>query len=409
MKTFRTACALVATAMLAACGTGADQPAAVKMGTGVTPTTIQLGVLTDLTGPFRALAASRVTGYRVLVDEVNQRGGVCGRRLELDVRDHALDVGKALKGYVELEPRVLGFLDVTGTQIMTAVEPDLRQTRMLVAPASWARSLLDNPHVMLVGATYDTDVLNGLDHLVRHGIIGSGSDIGHLHTAEMAAEEVLKASAFAAAHWGMTVHPHQVDSASGLDEPLRALRAAGTRALVLNTDPQRTAAIMTATMRIGWEVPLLIGAIGYDPTLLDLPLGAALAARALIVSPSAPYGSDIPGARHVAEAVARDFPTEKPNGAINHAYAVALAFQAVLTEACRRGDLTRDGIAAALASTRHADTQGITGPLEFSHTGRPSTNRSFISRPNPTVPGTLALVEDQFESPLVALRGTRGG
>lgn len=62
---------------------------------------VKLGFIDPLTGVYSALAQSEVDGARLAVDDINKKGGVLGRQLELLVEDSANDVGtgvqKALK------------------------------------------------------------------------------------------------------------------------------------------------------------------------------------------------------------------------------------------------------------------------------------------------------------------------
>src|ERR1700760_837796 len=60
----------------------------VKMGPGVTDSDITLGVLTDLTGPFKDFSTNLQVGHKMWTDEVNAKGGVCGRQIKLETLDH---------------------------------------------------------------------------------------------------------------------------------------------------------------------------------------------------------------------------------------------------------------------------------------------------------------------------------
>ncbi|WP_051764181.1 ABC transporter substrate-binding protein [Saccharothrix syringae] len=388
--------------LAAGCAEG-EQP--VKTGPGVTDSTISLGVLTDLTGPFSATSQSRIKGYELFFGDLNDRGGVCGRKVELEQRDHGYDVDRALDGYFELEPRVLGFLDITGAPMTEAIEPDLVQTRALAAPASWSATLLGNPHMVVVGTTYDLDVINGLDHLRRTGAIHDGDTIGHIHLDSDFGRNALEGSVFAAQQWGMTLVPKAVQAGADVSAQVAELRTAGAKAVVLSTSPQQTATAVVAAA--GWDAPFLVNAASYDPLVLRSEVAQAVVDRVLVVSPIAPFATDAEGPREVAEAFRRKFPDVEPTGSVDHGYAVGIAFAAIMEKACAERDLTRDGMLRAFQDTSDVDTGGLTGHLRFSLVGRPSSTRSYVSRPDPGTAGGLAVVEGLFESELVKLKGTR--
>jgi ABC-type branched-subunit amino acid transport system substrate-binding protein len=159
--------------------------------------------------------------------------------------------------------------------------------------------------------------------------------------------------------------------------------------------------------RLGWDVPFLVNAVGYDPMILESPAAAAVVKRVQVVSPIAPFATDLPGPRAVAEAFTREYPDLEPTGSVDHGYVVGMAFAAILEKACAERDLTRDGVLRAFQDTNKVDTDSLTGQLRFSLVGRPSSTQSYIARPDPATPGGLAVVAGLFESDLVKLKGTR--
>ncbi|MGW4209118.1 ABC transporter substrate-binding protein [Lentzea sp. NPDC004789] len=391
-----------------ACASHDELTQPVRTGPGVSAESISLGVLTDMTGPFKGSSVFRIRGYELYLDAVNKRGGVCGRRIELKQKDHAYDVQKALDGYFELEPQVLGFIDVAGQPMTAAIEPDLMQTRALTVPGSWAASLLGNPHMMIVGTTYDLDVINGLDYYRRKGALAAGDTIGHLHLRGSFGENALEGSRFAAENWGMKISEQAVtETTANLVDQVTALKAAGAKVLALSLTPPQTAAAVGIAAQLGWSVPILSSAVSYDPAIMESPVAPVFAKQVLLTSPVAPWSADADGVRELRDGYHQRFPGEE--GTLNtvHGYTVAMAFVAVLEKACGRRDLTRDGVLRAFHDTNGLSTRSLTGELRFSLVGRPSATQSYMSRPDARTPGTLQVVEGLHESELVKLKGTR--
>ncbi|PRY40704.1 ABC transporter substrate-binding protein [Umezawaea tangerina] len=406
---FRHALAAALTVVLTAtaCASGVKS-VEVKSGPGVTDESISLGVLTDMSGPFSPTALVRIKGYELFIGELNARGGICGRKVELVLKDHGFNVQRALDGYFDLEPKVLGFLDLTGAAMTTAIAPDLIQTRALAAPVSWSAALLGNPNMMIVGGTYDIDVMNGLDHLKRTGAIADGDTIGHVHVDGDFGSNALEGSTFAAQQWNLTLVERSVtETADNLTTQIAAMKAAGAKAVVLSTSPAQTALAVIAAANLGWNVPFLVNVAGYDPAILKSLAAPAVMKQVQVVSPIAPYGADAPGPQAVAKSFQARYPDVEPNGAVNHGYVVATAFAAVLEKACADKDLTRDGVIRAFQATNGVETHGLTGPLRFSVAGRPSATQSYIARPDDKTKGGLAVTENLFESDLVKAKGTR--
>ncbi|MFJ8961778.1 ABC transporter substrate-binding protein [Lentzea sp. NPDC102401] len=384
----------------------ADKP--VRTGPGVSTESIALGVLTDMTGPFKGTSVLRIRGYELYLDQANKRGGVCGRRVELKQKDHAYDVQKALDGYFELEPQVLGFMDVTGQPMTAAIEPDLIQTRALTVPSSWAASLLGNPHMMIVGTTYDLDIINGLDFYKRKGSLNTGDMIGHLHLRGSFGDNALEGSRFVAENWDLRISEQAVtETTANLATQIAALKAADAKVLVLSLTPPQTAAAVGIAAQLGWTVPILSSAVSYDPAIMQSPVAPVFAQQVLLTSPVAPWNADAQGVRELRDGYQQRWPGEP--GSLNtvHGYTVAMAYVAVLEKACEKKDLTRDGVLRAFHETNAIDTLGLTGQLRFSLVGRPSATQSYMSRPDVATPGTLKVEQNLFESELVKLKGTR--
>src|ERR1700753_3006269 len=60
-------------------------------------TPIQIGFVAPLTGILSALAQSEVEGAKYAVDDVNKKGGILGRQVQLLVEDSANDVGTGVQ------------------------------------------------------------------------------------------------------------------------------------------------------------------------------------------------------------------------------------------------------------------------------------------------------------------------
>lgn len=58
--------------------------------------TIKIGAITSITGRFAEFGKMQQAGFKVAVDEINRKGGVLGKMIELIVEDNASDVNKGL-------------------------------------------------------------------------------------------------------------------------------------------------------------------------------------------------------------------------------------------------------------------------------------------------------------------------
>ncbi|HZP93937.1 MAG TPA: ABC transporter substrate-binding protein [Burkholderiales bacterium] len=84
---------LKAAAALAGSALGA--PAILTYGRGESP--VKLGMVDPITGVYAAVALSEVAGAKVAIEDVNRKGGVLGREVELLVEDSANNVGTGVQ------------------------------------------------------------------------------------------------------------------------------------------------------------------------------------------------------------------------------------------------------------------------------------------------------------------------
>ena len=77
---------------------------------GITGSTIELGLVTTISGPIPGLFQGSVIGAQAFAAYANSQGGVFGRKLHLNVRDDQFDSGSNRSATQELAPRVAAFL-----------------------------------------------------------------------------------------------------------------------------------------------------------------------------------------------------------------------------------------------------------------------------------------------------------
>src|SRR5881227_135016 len=85
--------ALTSVLALAGCASGASRPdthpkpAKLTIGTGSTRPDIALGALVDYAGPFADDGLAVLHGQQIWINDTNAAGGVCGRKVKLEIRD----------------------------------------------------------------------------------------------------------------------------------------------------------------------------------------------------------------------------------------------------------------------------------------------------------------------------------
>jgi ABC-type branched-subunit amino acid transport system substrate-binding protein len=360
-------------------GGNAGGSGTVKTGRGVSGNTITIGELTDLSGVFAALGKDVTNAQALFWDQLNAKGGVCGKyQVKTEVKDHGYVVQNAVQLYSSMHNDVLAISQTIGSPINVALADQFQQDSMVNIPEAWARSLTENPENAVVGATYDVEMANGLDYLLKQGKIKEGDKLGHIYFEGDYGANGLAGSKYFASKHGMTIDEAQIKSTdTDMTAQVTKFKADGVKAILLTTAPAATASAVGVAAAQGLNVPVLGNNPVYAPGLLAGPSGPALKQNMIIASPVPTFDQQ--------QQLLKDFTAKYPSSTppslgVVHGYADALVMSKILEKACQNGDLTPQGVTKAKQSLSNVDTQNLVVPLDYSKKGSPSL-QSYILQP----------------------------
>ncbi|QOV34407.1 ABC transporter substrate-binding protein [Streptomyces ferrugineus] len=394
--------ALAALLVLAGCSSkakddDADKAGAggVKTGDGISGKTINLGVLTDMTGVYATLGKSVTQAQQLYVKQTNAAGGICGYQLALTVRDHGYDPQKAVSGYTELEPKVLGFAQFIGSPFVAAVKQRVDgQDKGLVLPQAWAASLLGSPYIRVIGSTYDIETINAIDFLVKEKGIKKGDKIGHVYFEGDYGENALAGAKHMAAESGLTVVEQKIKPTDNdMTAQVAALKQAGVKAVVISAGPRQAASLVGVAAAGKFNVPIIGNNSAFAPQLLATQAGPALMNNYYVSSPSLPIGADTPEAKKLVADYQKAYPDDALDNGIVAGWTAASVFGEALKKACESKDLTREGVDKALLTLDSFDN-GFGIPQNFTDPKAPSSKQSVILQPDKSVTGGMKVVRE---------------
>jgi ABC-type branched-subunit amino acid transport system substrate-binding protein len=378
----------------------------VKTGPGISGKTITLGVLTDLSGVFAVLGKSVTQGAQLYYNDLNAQGGICKRKIKLSIKDDGYDVQKAVGLYADMAPNVLGMEQLLGSPINAALKQNIETDKLFTVPVSWASTILDNPNNMIVGSTYDVEMINGIQFLVDQKKIKKGDTVGHIYLEGEYGANGLAGSKFAAQKLGLTIVPVQVKATeSDMTSAIGQLKTAGVKAISLTTTPKQTASAVGVAAVSKFAVPFLGNNPVYSPLLLSTPVAPALEANLYIVGSSIPLSADNAEAKAVLAAFRAKYPGKPSNAGVTYGYGVAQIYAQTLKAACAKKDLSRTGIESAFRTLTNVDTKGIIAPLDYSKPGAIPARQTYIVRPSKATLAIdgLKIEKELFESPTAKL------
>ncbi|MGW6059711.1 ABC transporter substrate-binding protein [Streptomyces sp. NPDC055189] len=396
-----TATALAALLAVAGCSSKAgdsegDKEGAggVKAGAGVSAKTIDLGVLTDMTGVYATLGKSVTQAQQLYVKQTNADGGICGRKLKLTVRDHGYDPQKAVAAYTELEPDVLGFAQFIGSPFVAAVEQRVDADKALVLPQAWSANLLGSPYVRVVGSTYDLETINAIDFLMKEKGLKKGDKLGHVYFEGDYGENALQGSKYMAKKSGLTVVEQKIKATDNdMTAQVAALKKAGVKGIVISAGPRQAASLVGVAAAGRFDVPIIGNNSAFAPQLLGTQAGPALAKNYYVASPTLPIGADTAAAKKLVSDYKAAYPKDSLDNGVTAGWTAASIFGEALKKACESKDLTREGVDKALLTISDYDT-GFGVSQDFSDPKAPSSKESVILRPDKSATGGMKVVRE---------------
>src|SRR5881628_1725422 len=138
---------------------------------GVSKTEIVLGMHTDLSGPAATYGVSSSNAVKMRFDELNEKGGVHGRKIRLVVEDTQYQVPRAVQAGTKLINRdhIFAMVAALGTPMNNALFKDMFDAGVpSLFPLSAARSMYEPFHKMKFysAASYVDQVRAGINYFV---------------------------------------------------------------------------------------------------------------------------------------------------------------------------------------------------------------------------------------------------
>ena len=400
---------LAATALVAGCATTkpttTSSSGTVQTGPGVTATSITLGVLTDRTGPFASAGTAIELGRQLFWDAQNAQGGVCSRKVEFSVKDHAYKTDQAVTAYAQMKDNVLALDELLGSPEIAALSDTLKEDHMPTLAVSWSSALLSNPYVILTGTTYDVEMINALSWLMQNKGLAKGDKVGHLYLDGDYGGNALSGSKAAAAQYGLSVVGTKIQTTdTDLTAQVTALHSQGVKFVLMSGSSAQTASAVSVSEANGFGMTFVGSNPSFSPALLAGPAKAALEKSFFVVASTAPYGSGDPGPTKLRTDLTAKFPDQakKASAFVVYGYGQGMIMYKVLAAACAGGALTRDGLLTAFHGLTTVPTDGLIATLDYSKPGQIPARQVYVEQPDSTVPGGLRQVQGLFVAPYAA-------
>ena len=348
---------------------------------GVTATEVVLGTHTDLSGPAATYGVSSSNAVKMRFDEVNEKGGIAGRKIKLIVEDTQYQVPRAVQAGTKLihRDKIFAMVAGLGTPMNNALFKDQLDAGVPnLFPLSAARSMFEPFHKLKFygAATYVDQVRAGINYFAtkkgKKAICAmyQDTDFGKevMDGVQMQVERMKLKLAETATH-----KPTDQDFTA----PITKLKSAGCDLIVLGTIVRDSIVPYATARKIGWnDVDFLGSAATYDGFVAAAQGGVTEGLYAMGLT-DFPYRDTLsPTAQAWFDRYKERYKVEPNIGAVYGHVAADLTVVA-LDKAGK--DLTVDNFVKALESIKgYKDI--FNGPeASFSATKHQGANSSFLA------------------------------
>jgi ABC-type branched-subunit amino acid transport system substrate-binding protein len=374
---------------------GSGAAADVATDVGVDGTTINLGVLTDLTGVFAALGKD-ITNANTMFWSDNK---VCDKyTVKLDVQDTGYVPQTGVQLYSAMKDSILAMQQTIGSPINTALAPEYTSDTIVNFPSAWAQTLTEIPGTGVVGATYAVEIANGYDYMFKQGLLKEGDTVGHIYFEGEYGANGLAGTQAVAKEKNLKVVEAQIKSSDqDMSSQITQFKAAGVKMVALTVAPTQLASAAVAMEAQGLDVPILGSNPVFAPGLLQGPAANKIKSDLYVASPVSAFDQH----EDLLKQYQAAYPDATPSLGVLVGVGMSEIMKQVLDSACDNGDLTRQGVLDAFNGLTDVDTNDVVVPIRGFEAGKSPSLESFILQPA-DVPGGAKVVAPAFEGEFAA-------
>ncbi|MPZ31903.1 MAG: ABC transporter substrate-binding protein [Rhodospirillales bacterium] len=366
-------------AMAAATAAASLATAASAQTRGVTATEVTFGMPTDLSGVAATYGVSSSNGVKMRFDEINDAGGIFGRKLRVIVEDQGYQVPKAVQACNKLinRDKVFAFVGPLGTPMNNACFKEQFAAGVPnLFPLSAARSMYE-PYERLKfygAASYVDQIRSGIEYFVKTKgkkaicVMYQDTDFG---------KEILEGAEIQAKKLGIKVVETAAHKPTDQDftAPITKLRSAGCDLILMGTIVRDSIVPYTTARKAGWNDVTFLG----SAAVYDLVVGKAQGMEGFygMGLTEMPYvDSDVASVKTFVENYKKKFNIEPNIGAVYGYVAADLTVQGLKNAG---KDLTLDSFIKGLEAIKgYKDI--FNGPqVSFGPNIRQGANSSFLA------------------------------
>lgn len=347
-------------------------------------------------------------GNRVYWEQLNAEGGIAGRYpVDLEVTDTHLVVSESVTviRYDEIEAdlaMVNGLMPAAATR---AVLPRLQRDDLVAAPTTEDSDWVHEPNLLPISAPYPMQAINGIAYWLEEEA-GPERQLCLLQQEDTYGygEGALEGVTAASEALGIPIASVATMTTIETDftEPLDQFEAAGCDAVVYAVTLIHTVPLMTQASRRNFAARWIALPYGWLPSMATEPAIQDYLAEHFWLMGDGPAWGDrsVPGMAQMLDAAERYAPDQEPSRYFVTGYLQSWTLHQVLEQAVASGDVSREGILAAVNEVGTFGYEGLASDYVYGSDAleRQPPDASTIFAVDPSAPGGLTVEAQNYAS-----------
>jgi branched-chain amino acid transport system substrate-binding protein len=262
---------------------------------GVTKDEIVLGSIQDLSGPIAGFGKQAANGIRMRVDEINEAGGINGRKFKLVIEDSGYDPKRGLLAAQKMvqQDRIFAMVGTIGTPVVMATLPVLLERNVLhLFPLSAAREMYEPLHKLKFSfaAPYYNQARSGVQYMAKDR---GAKSFCIIYQDDEFGLEVLRGAEEGLKKIGMDFVEKTTykRGATDFSSQVARMQGAGCDTVVMGTIIRETIGTIGTARKMGWN-PNFIGTSASYTELIHKLGGKAMDGFYSAFQVSVPYLDD---------------------------------------------------------------------------------------------------------------------
>jgi len=348
---------------------------------GVSKDAIKLGMISDMTGPAAHIGNKANMATEVFFRNVNNAGGINGRKVKVFYEDSAHQTTKAIAAakYLIARRDIFAFLNVIGTSPALTVLPLVTEEKIPLITYNVSSRMFRpfNRYVFNIWTCEFDQAVIAVDYIVKD-LKPRDPRIAIIYPFDEYGREGLDAFQKATKYYGLKLVAAEPYKRGDIDFSSQIVRMKKTGANYVYQPCVSLGPIMVQSHQLGFTPQFIGDVCSFSPKIIDI---AGKAAKGLlVVHDKATWDENVPGIVNLKE-ITNKYKPDIIKG-IDYYYLWAWVNANILAEGVKRAghDLTRESLVDALETLKDFQTGGLTPPITYTKTSRKGTSYARLAR-----------------------------